>query len=325
MTAILASLLPIALYILALRMFDSFSLVKWKVLILCLAAGIVSGLVALLITGSFGSVLNAGGISLVPILEEILKCALPLWLVCRKKIRFMAETLIYGASAGGGFALFENIFYLMNNDLSLATSIFRGFDCTFLHIGCTAMVVTMALIIIETKKTISIPLSLLPSIILHLAHNYAVDCFVAEGRLHFAVMMLATLAVFITIFMLLFNIGEKRIYGWMDHSISIDVQTLSSIKSGNFAATKAGEYLLDVKDSFKPEVFFDMIMYVELYLDLKIEKQSLMLLRQAGFSSEEIEGKNQLHQSKLAELEALRTQIGKTGFNVLQPLVRDNI
>ena len=51
MTAILASLLPIALYILALRMFDSFSLVKWKVLILCLAAGIVSGLVALLITG----------------------------------------------------------------------------------------------------------------------------------------------------------------------------------------------------------------------------------------------------------------------------------
>lgn len=317
MTVILASLLPVLLYVLALKMFDSFALIKWSWQGVCFGVGIMSGLVLIGIVPYLGSI-EIGEISLYPILEELLKGALMVWMVCSKKVKFLAETLIYGATCGGGFALIENIFYFVKNpDMTLFTALFRGFDCAFLHIGCTALIATVMLLILSHKAVYAIPFSFLPSIALHILHN--------ELSLTPAIKMVMTLVIFIGLFMWLFNIGEKKIYGWMDHSISIDVQTLSSIKTGNFSDTKAGTYLLSVKDQFKPEVFFDMIMYVELYLDLKIEKQSLMLLSQAGFSVEDMGEAAIVHHDKMEELGALRKQIGKTILNVLKPIARDEI
>ena len=111
----------------------------------------------------------------------------------------------------------------------------------------------------------------------------------------------------------------------MDHSISIDVQTSSAIRNGNFSSTRAGEYLLGVKEQFDPEVFFDMVCYVQLFLELRIEKQSYMLLCQAGFGGEAMGVTLQEHQAKKAELESLSRRIGKTGMWVLSPLIQDKL
>lgn len=81
--------------------------------------------------------------------------------------------------------------------------------------------------------------------------------------------------------------------------------------------------MLEVKEQFKPECFFDMIYYVQLFLELKIEKQSYMLLCQAGFDGEAMGKTLGEHQAKKAELKSLKRSIGLTGMHVLSPLVSE--
>lgn len=313
-----ASFLPILLYILLLKLMDSFSIVRWKRLLLCLLLGASSCLATYFISRITGGV-EIGDVSVIPVFEEILKGGIMVFLVMKGNIKFLAETLIYGAAVGGGFALAENTFYLAANpDMLAGTAVFRGFGCAFLHIGCTALVSALTLILKNNKPVaLFTALSFLPSCTLHILHNRMI--------LSPVVQLAVTIGVFFVIFLVLFNLGEKKIYNWMDHSISIDIQTLSSIKAGNFSTTKAGQFLLDVKEQFQPEVFFDMVNCVELYLELKIEKQSRMLMKQAGFDLQDSEEDERSFSSRSRELAELKRFIGKTGCSVLKPLVHDDI
>ena len=64
-----------------------------------------------------------------------------------------------------------------------------------------------------------------------------------------------------------------------------------------------------------------MICYVQLSLELKIEKQSRMLLSQTGFDARATGKKEEEYREKELELDALRKRIGKTGMGVLAPMV----
>ena len=314
MIVVVASILPIALYLLVLKLLDSFALIHPGIFLECLVWGAVCGL-GLYFIGKSG-VLELYGISLMPLLEELLKGGLLIYMISGRRIRFLAETIIYGAATGGGFALTENIFYLaFNPDMTVDTAIFRGFDCAFLHIGCTALVAALFLLLSNRNPFVSVLLSFVPPVILHFLHN-GID-------IPPTIKLAFTALLFFFIFVGMFNLGEKKIYNWIDHSISTDIQTLSSIKKGNFSSTKTGMYLLSMKEQFKPEVFFDVINYVELYLELKIEKQSRMLLSQTGFKPDDVS--EEIYQSKRKELLSLKSLIGKTGFIVLRPIVQEEV
>ena len=309
-----ASVLPIAIYLVILKLLDSFALVRmWRVAV-CIAAGIISCLAVWLLCRGTGAI-GISGMSAVPLIEEFAKGCIVIWLVADRKIKFLSEALIYGAAVGGGFALLENIIYVLSNrDMNFSTAFFRGFGCAFLHIGCTGLAACLLHLFSRRRPFAAFVLpAFLPSVLLHLAHN--------NLQLPAPVLLTVTILVFAVIFLIMFALDEKRIYSWMDHSISTDVQTLSSIRRGSFAATKAGEYLLGMKEQFQPEVFFDIVTYEELYLELKIEKQSRMLLSQAGFTPDSKD--DEAFRQKMDELAALRKQIGKTGFRILRPLVQD--
>lgn len=311
----LLSLLPIALYLLILRVLDSFSLAKWRILLPCIAYGLLCCFGTFLLT----RVLNIPPM-LVPVLEEILKGLAVIFLLSGKKILFLHEALIYGAAAGAGFSLMENLIYLYFNPQMLAgTAMVRGFGCAILHMGCTALAGTFLLLLNKAIRMlpVSAVISFVPSLIIHLAYNHAQESGLAEPLF----LMCMAVVLFLALFTILFSYGERRIYKWMDHSLSIDVQTLSAIRKGVFTSTKAGQYLIAVRDQFKPECFFDMVCYVELYLDLKIEKQSYMLLCQAGLNGEAMGKTLEEHLAKKAELKSLKKAIGKTGMMVLAPLV----
>lgn len=100
---------------------------------------------------------------------------------------------------------------------------------------------------------------------------------------------------------------------------------LSAIRSGNFPTTETGKYLMDLKEQFQSDVFSDMLSYFRLFLELKISKQSEMLLRQAGFSSAESGDRHSERNMMKAQMKILSDRIGKTGMNVLSPLINDNI
>lgn len=309
------SLLPIALYLLLLKVFDSFSLTKWKVLFASIGYGVISSLMAFALTVTVEVHDWA-----IPALEEVLKGVAVLFLVSGNRLRFLHEALIYGAAAGAGFSLTENILYLyFQPGMMVGTAMVRGAGCAILHIGCTALAGTLLLLLRKSRIPFLIGsiISFLPSILIHLGYNLAQ----ANNFANPLLLMSAIIVLFVSCMVSLFSYGEKRIYRWMDHSLSIDVQTLAAIRAGNFTLTNAGRYLLDIQDQFKPECFFDMLCYVQLSLELKIEEQSHMLLCQTGFDVQATGRETEDLQNKILELRALRKRIGKTGMDVLAPLV----
>ena len=316
MTVVIASVLPIILYLLVLMVMDGFALARRSMVLKCTAVGVLACLV-LWFLAKFVS-FSVNGFSLMPFFEELLKGMLLVWLVVSRRIRFVAEAVIYGAAVGGGFALLENILYAAS-DLHVATAIVRGLGSAVLHIGCTGLVACMLILLVngERRVWLMVIASFVPSVILHFIHN----------GIHVPVIykMAVMIVLFLCMFRLFFRIGNSKVYNWIDHSVSYDVQTLSAIRRGEFSLTKAGEYLLRMKSQFQPEVFFDMLCYVQTYLEIKIEKQSLMLLYDSGFKDEEFDRKYAEHSGKKFELEALKKNIGKTGMSVLSPLIQDEI
>lgn len=308
------SLIPILIYLFVLKVLDSFALARWKMLCLCLSVGIFS------CAASFGlsKCWQWSGMWMAPLIEEVLKGCLLVWFIRTRKIRFLAEALIYGAAVGGGFSMLENIIYLFyNSDMLFGTAMFRGFGVAVMHMGCTSLVAVMMLMTLNPKypQKLMTVLAFVPSILIHIVHN--------SIEITPSLRLILTIVLFFILFLSIFSLGEKLIYRWMDHSISVDVQTLSAIKKGNFMETKAGQYLLSVKEQFAPEVFFDIICCVEIHLELKIEKQSRMLLVQAGFESAISPEEKKSQDMKEQEEKALLKRIGRTGKWVIHPLVED--
>ena len=325
MTSLLISILPNALYLLVLKVLDSFALARFKLIMRNMLFGLMWCALSFVLFNQvcLGLPVSIGEVSLMPLVEEILKGCILAWLIVKHKFRFMAQCLIYGAAIGSGFSLLENLiyFYFMPS-MAVGTAIIRGFGCAILHMGCTALFATVLLLVYKKlRNALGIILSILPSLAIHFLHNYVME----RGLMNPMTVLALIVVIFIALFIFLFTFGEKKIYEWMDHSIGDDIQTRSAIRSGNFSSTKAGEYLLSIREQFPPEVFFDMVCYVQLFLEIRIDKQSDMLLRQAGFTDENAEKKHKERSLKKAELASLAAQIGRTGMRVLAPLVRDDI
>lgn len=325
MISFIISILPNLIYLLVLKALDSFALARFKLILRNMLFGLLWCALAFVLTNPvcLGIPVAIGDFSLMPLIEEILKGCILAWLIARGKFRFMAQCLIYGAAIGSGFSLLENIIYFWFYPvMEIGTAVVRGFGCAILHMGCTALFATILLLVYKKlRNALGIILSILPSVAIHFLYNWVLSA----GLLKPAIVLAATVVLFIALFVFLFTFGEKKIYEWMDHSISNDIQTRAAIVTGNFSSTKTGEYLLSVKESFPPEVFFDMICYVQLLLEIRIDKQSDMLLRQAGFVDENAEKKHAERSAKKAELASLATQIGKTGMHVLSPIIQEGL
>lgn len=134
--------------------------------------------------------------------------------------------------------------------------------------------------------------------------------------------MLTVVVLFLIVFLLVSSYNERRITRWMEQSIMYDVELLTAIRGGKLADTKAGEYLLAVKEQFDAEVFFDMICYIQLYLELTISVKSRMMLREVGLPSAESDEERERRRSMTREFRVLRSNIGTMGEMVLHPIVR---
>ena len=301
----LTSILPIAIYIVVLMLLDSFRLVKARMLAVCIALGIISCAMSALITWN---------IDVAPwtiSIEEILKGLMVLALTMRKRIVFFVEAMVYGATVGSGFALAENILYLQSiPDMMPGTALFRGLSTSLLHMGCTAL---MAAAILDTKYA----RKALAFIIVPVAIHYVYNMMIVEPLIQ----MTVTILTFLAIFVIISNYNERRIYRWFDHSITFDIKLLGAIREGKLIDTNTGKYLQLIKKQFDPEVFFDLICFVQLYLELVIEGKSRMLLEEEGLARPLTAEEQTQHKEKVTELKQLRKNIGLLGEYLLRPVI----
>ena len=310
---ILVSVIPLLLYLLVLKSLDSFRIVHWRWLVVCMAVGCGSCLVA----WAFSEMSAALAVPFyAPLIEEILKALVALCAMRLFRIVFFAEALCYGAAIGAGFSLVENIIYIyFSPDMLFATALFRGLGTSMLHIGCSSLFLVLWLLAKNNSwKSVFRLWGILPCMLIHALYNLH----------HFQplVQMVAVVVIFLVIFLCVSNYNEKCIGKWLDLSMMYDIDLLSAIKDGTLPDTKAGQYLMSVKEQFDPYVFLDIICYVQLYLELTITAKSRMMLRESGLIDAESEDDKSQRTAMLKEFNTLRGNIGKMGEIILHPIVK---
>ena len=313
------ALLPMVVYVLAVKAMDSFSMASWKRLV----PGFVWGMFccgalffAARATGYENSVLST-------FLEEFLKCMPLVWAICRKRVAFFAEALIYGTAVGAGFAFLENIIYVaLLPGFSLGDAILRGFGTAVLHMGCTALYAASAVTVSRVMAEKPFPLTLSAcccAIIPSFAIHYVYNLFLLPEFLQLVLVILLMTGLLIVIY----DMDGRLIHKWLDSCISNDISLLASIKAGHLTETPAGEYLMEIRRRFQPLVFFDICTYLGLYLEVSIAAKSRMIMKEAGM---DIPVSREVHQDnldKLTELKALRKNIGISGLMALRPVINE--
>lgn len=323
-----AALLPVAVYIFVVYELDSFSLLGVKKLLMLVGCGMLA---ALLCFGLFQLLDPFVPVRLseflYPLLEELVK-AFPLWLLARRKrIVFFIDSVICGAAVGGGFSILENIFYLvLGEPMGLGTVLFRGLEVALVHMGCTALMATSFMFVVRLEERVKAKLPVKRADI-----AMAVLLSVAPLIAH-ALHNTLPLNPYLQFFFLLGTMGGllvwtwqydgDMIYRWLDRGLDKQVSLLQSIKEGHLGDTKTGEFLMSVKESFPPEVFFDIICYVQLNIELSVAAKSRFMMREAGLDlpleKEQAEG----CLSQYQEFKILEGQLGKSARMAVAPVVK---
>ena len=321
------ALFPVVLYIFVVYTLDNFSLVGIRDLMLLVGAGLLAaaacfGLFRL--TDPFVS--ERVSDYLYPILEEAVK-ALPLWwLARRKKIAFFIDSVICGAAVGGSFSILENVLYLLMGNLGIGTALFRGLEVALIHMGCSAIVAVALMFTVRLlerrharlpvkKSDITMSLFLFfVAAILHILHNYLHP----DPLLQFVVVFgsLGGLLVWV------YQYDGDMIHRWLDRGLDKQVALMMDIQQGHLGETKTGQFLLSIKENFPAEVYFDIICYVQLYIELAVAAKSRFMTREAGLDEPLDEATRNRYLDQYAEFKNLEKALGKSARMTVAPVVK---
>lgn len=315
MTRYIISILPIFLYLIFLYALDIFSVIRKKRLAVSFLWG-----GALAISIYFISAHKELFGAIIPFAEEIAKYAFVVYLVKRNKAAFLSDSLTYGASVGAGFSLVENFLYAsFHSGEPLLLHAYRGFTTSLMHISSSGVAAALLIIfttwggtrIFKRFKWAAIGAAIIPSTIYHYLHNYIF----INNKFSLLISVIFTIGTLI----LLINLNERHIHSWIENSLGDEVKLASAFKAQNFSTTEAGKYLLSVKEQFNPLIFFDMVVYVNLYLELSITAKSFLMMKEYGV--EIPQEKIKKFKENGAEALHLRKTIGKASVYTLSPIV----
>jgi protease PrsW len=313
------SLIPVFLFLVILIYLDSFRLVRINILLLCLGWGILSALLSYFLNTFLirdaGIPFQSYSAYIAPIAEETLKMLFLVLLIRKNRIGFMIDGAIYGFAIGAGFAVTENLAYLhflSGNQGDLILWIIRGFGTAVMHGGATAIVGILMMGALNRHTRILVPAvtGTLGAILLHAVYN--------TPYLSPVTTTLLILVIIPVSIILIFRSNEKSLRDWLELQFDSEVQILAQIRQGKFTSTRAGVFLLTIKDRFPKEIVFDLYCFISLYLELSIKAKSLLMLRESGLPASPEPGIPE----KLAELRMLRKSIGNAGYLAISPVLR---
>lgn len=316
----LVGLLPVLAFLAALLYLDSYKLVKLRVVVAVVASGaVVAG------ASYFANdrVLDLVGMDFAsfsryvsPLVEELLKGLVIVWLIRTHRAGFLVDAAIFGFAVGTGFAVVENLYILrLFPDAGLGTWIVRGFGTAIMHGGATAIFAVLGLAMLERAKRASLK-ALLPgyglAVVLHSTYNHLTQW-----------PRVATLVIIIVLPPLLYAVfrrSEKTVGDWLGKGFDADAEMLEIINSGQLSSSPVGAYLHTLKDKFKGPVVADVICYVRLFTELALRAKGILIMRENGFSAPVDEATK----AKFAEMRYLEQSIGKTGLLAIQPMLHMN-
>ena len=317
MLRVALALLPVLIFLAALRVLDSYKLVSLQTVGTALAAGAMAAVICYGINTVIFRQLHENQDWYIrfgaPVVEELAKGAFWVFLIATARVAFMVDSAICGFAVGAGFALVENISYLqVLKGRGFGTWLMRGFGTAVMHGGVAAIGAFIAVYLSERRQwrgARQFAPGLAVAMILHSLFN--------QGVLSPAGSTAATVAGLTLIFMVVFYFSERSLHRWLGGKLDHDIDMIAMIASGEFKQTPTGAYLASLNDSFPPEVRGDMLTYLQLTLELSARAKGDLMRREVGL---EVPADPAL-ESQFRELKYLEKSIGPTGMLAVRPLL----
>jgi protease PrsW len=312
------ALLPVVVFLGALVYFDSFKVVRAKAIMIAAAAGMLAAFAGYWINGLLLDNVDIGYVPysrwVSPWLEESLKAALIVYLIRTRRVGMLVDAAIYGFAVGTGFALFENLYFLMMRpETHPAVQVIRGFGTAIMHGGATAVFAIVAVSQAERfpDKWLRVFLpGLVAAVILHGVYNTLLvrPVFATLGVL----MLLPPLIYFA------FENSERTLRDWLESDLESDVQLIETINAGEFLDSHAGRYVNSLQDRFDGPVLADMLCYLRLHCELALRAKGVLMLRESGFDEPPLDDELK---AQIEELRYLERSLGKSGQLALRPIL----
>lgn len=310
-------LLPVLLFLGALVFLDSFKLLSPRLVIALLAAGVVAAGLGYYVNTALYRALDVEFLTysrfVAPFVEEGLKAAVLIYLIRTRRVGLQVDAAIAGFAIGAGFALVENLFYLMSRpNAGIGVHLIRGFGTAIMHGGATALLGMVAVTLADRhpNRFLSVVMpGFLAAVALHMAYNFLL-----------VRPVLATLLVLgglpLTLY-LVFQASERNLRDWLQADLDSDIEVLQLINDGRLMESHIGTFLNSLKSQFRGEALADMVCCVRLHVELGIRAKALLMMRELGMEPElDDEVRDQLR-----ELRALEDSLGPTGRLAVRPLL----
>lgn len=316
---ILISLLPVVLFMWLLLSLDSYKLVNIKRVLFCAVIGSLAAVLSMVINSWLMTITTTVTFSsfsryVAPIVEESLK-GICLYIFLRSgRIGFSVDTAIIGFSLGAGFAVTENIYYLMSTE-SVGTVLWvvRGFGTAIMHGGTLIVSGIIAKYVMDRHPDqfwVAVCAGMTSAIVIHSFYNHFV---LSPLVMTLIIVMVQPLFVFIA-----FAQSEKRTGLWLGSGLNSDLELLESIEKKQILETPIGQYLEKLNDHFPPLVVADLFCLLKVHAELSMQAKGALLARKCGLDVQP----DPVLDEKLKELEFLEKSIGTTGRLAIKPLLR---
>ena len=310
-------LAPVALFLVALVLLDSYKLVRLRIVIAVVACGMAVAAAAYFANGFLLERLGIGFDPytryVAPIVEEALKALIVVALIRMHRIGFLVDAAILGFATGAGFALVENLFYLrIAPDAPLGAWLVRGFGTAIMHGGTAAIFAVMAVAMLERARRFGLAVA---------GPGFAIAVVLHSGFNHFFFSPIASTAGIAIVLPLalgfIFARSEKAVGSWLGKGFDADAEMLALIESGRFPDSPIGRYLGELRAKFHGPIVADLLCYLRLYTELALRAKGILMMRENGFEVPVDEATRE----KFAEMRYLERSIGATGILALQPML----
>jgi len=313
-------LLPVLVFLFVLMYMDSYKLVRIHFVIWVILSGAVTAIASYFAGGFVIGAFNLEFLSythyVAPVIEEFIKSLVIVYLLRSNRIGFLVDSAIMGFAVGAGFAMVENLYYLyLVPDASVGTWVIRGFGTAVMHGGVTAIFALLALSLGERYPKsgflVYLPALLAASMLHGIFNQFPVSPVFST---------LATLLLLPLLLELVFQKSVNAMHDWLEVDFDANEEILEKIHSGQFTQSKAGQFLLELRERFDGLILADMLGYIRLHVELTMRAKGMLLAREYDMDVQIDENVRE----KFSELHELESNIGKAGMLAIKPYINLN-
>ena len=206
---------------------------------------------------------------IAPVLEEILKGMILLYLIRLSKFTYSIDGALYGFAAGIGFAIFENFEFILNNpSMAIPIAVGRVLSADMVHASSSAIIGITAWIFFLRRnwwRWLVLAFGLSLGIGQHMFFNIAVDSAVSP-LIAIGTVILGIVIVFVSI-----QQGKRQARKWIKEKLGLDDRITRGEVAMVDRIANPDEFLLPVLERFGPKTAsqVEKLLYLQARLGIK--------------------------------------------------------